>query len=521
MKSSILLLTIHLILLPLSLTGQEKKSKLADYNWEENRPRYTLTTDEENLPSFVLLNKTVSEYIFENNAFVQYSVDHMILRVNTDEAIVGANKISISMVNTIEVVNIKARAISKDGKRINLDKNNIKEIKEDENSSASKIFAIEGIEKGSEIEYFYVKKTLPSIYGFDVFQFSSPVKEAIFQLLSPEHLTFKFKCYNGYPMVKDSTFDGKNIYTAHLRNIPELKDEPSSNYRKNQIRMEYKLAVNKAKSMKEMYTWNDIAQSQYQELFTYSGKETKAIQKLFGDLKLKTTDFEPEKIKTIENFVKTNFIIQEIYKNDDNSLDKIIHNKFANKSGIIKLYIALFSQAKIENQLVLTSERDHIYFDDTFESWRFLNNYLFYFPGTDKYLSPEEPALRYPIIPHNLTYVNGLFLKIINIGGYESFIPSVKFIPPLDYKSSSHNIDAEIEFIKDMSELKLKLSCTFRGYYGAYTQPYYSLIPDDKKVKALEDMVKDMTKDTKFIKLYAENTDPNINLIEKTIYYLC
>lgn len=495
-------------------TGQTSTSDLVNYNWDENRSRYQLTKAEEESHSVVLLSKTITEYIFENEAFVQYTVDHFILRVNSADAIESSNKINISMLNTIEVVNIKARSISKNGTKINLDKNNIKEIKEDEENSASKIFAIEGVEIGSEIEYFYVKKTYPKQYGYDIFQYSSPVKEAYFQLITPSHLLFKFKGYNGYPIKTDTVINEKRFYTFQVKNIPELKNEGSSNYIKNQMRMEYKMAVNTAKSNKELYTWNDLAQNQHEYLFALSSKETKSVEKLFKELKISSGATSESKIKTIENYIKSNILIQDIYKNDDSSLDRVISNKFGNDKSITKLYIALFKQAGIENQLVITSERDKIPFDGNFESWRLLNNYLFYFPATEKYLSPEEQLYRYPLIPYSLTYTEGLFLKPVSIGGYESYIPSVKFIPAIDAHSSSHNIDANIEFVKDMEEIHLNLTCSFKGYFAVFTQPYYSQLAEDNRQKMLEDLVKDMTKDTKYIKLTAENTEPNLDLIE-------
>lgn len=510
----VFILTLPFIFFLQMLVAQESKSELVKYNWNENRPRYNLSKTDEEQPLIFLMSKTVDEYVFENNAFLVYSLEHYIIRVNNDEGIASANKIYISMYNTIDVVNIKARSISKEGKVINLDKNNIKEVKEDEEQSASKIFAIEGVEKGSEIEYFYVKKMYPSIYGNDIFQYSAPVKEAYFRLIAPDNLVFRFKSYNGYPTIKDSTADGKNIYTARKLDIPELKEETTSNLRRNQMRMEFKLAVNTSRSNKELYTWNEVAQTQYNQIATCNKKETKEVEKLYNSLNLATVSNVEDKIRKIENYLKTNFVLKEVFQDDYSMLDAIIRNKLANNSGIVKLYAALFKLAGIENQLVMTSERDRTIFDGSFESYRFLNNHLFYFPATNKFLSPEEIVYRYPLIPYNLTNTDALFFKTVKIGEFESFIPSVKFIPPFDYKTSCHEINVEIEFINNMSEIHQNLNQVLKGYFGAFTQPYYSRLPEDKKEKMLQDMMDDMSKDTRILSLTAENTDPNQNIIE-------
>jgi len=136
----------------LSINIYSQQANLLGYSWDENRKRIEISAEEEKMPKIILLTKSIIEYTFENEEFIQYTLYHLIVRVNSDDAIESSNKIYISMYNAIDVVNIKARSISKDGKIINLDKNNIKEIKNDENNHASRIFAIEGVEKGSEIE---------------------------------------------------------------------------------------------------------------------------------------------------------------------------------------------------------------------------------------------------------------------------------------------------------------------------------------------------------------------------------
>jgi hypothetical protein len=509
MKKTLILPILLLFAIVTSSNAQEKKATLPNYNWDENRTRYQLTAEEEQIPKIILLNKSIIEYVFENKDFVEYSLDHTITRVNSDDAIESSNKIYVSMYNTIDVVSIKARSISKEGKIVVLDKNNIKEVKNEDKNQSSKIFAIEGVEKGSEIEFFYVRKMVPSYYGQEIFQFSSPVKEAFFKLSIPSHLEYKFKGYNGAPAVKDTIIDETRIYTAQTLNVPELRNEEYGNYQKNRMRLEYKFAYNRAKSNKEINTWADIAQSQYSEIQAMTPKETKGTDKLFKNLKIDNNASAEEKIRTIENYIKTNILIKDQYDPEYYMLDKIIENKYGNKRGVNKLYMVLYQLANVKCQLVLTSERDDTPFDGSFESWRFMNNYLLYFPETDKFLSPEETIYRYPLIPYNLTFTDGLFMKEVKVGDFASYITSIRFIPPLSYNFSGQRIDAEVEFDSNMENASLKVTNTLKGYHAVSIQPYYSQIPDDKKQKVLEDIMNGITQDTKYTKLEAENTDPN------------
>ena len=56
----------------------------------------------------------------------------------------------------------KARVITPEGKIINLDKSKILTAEDEETGSTYKYYALEGITKGSFIEYMYVVKRSPS-----------------------------------------------------------------------------------------------------------------------------------------------------------------------------------------------------------------------------------------------------------------------------------------------------------------------------------------------------------------------
>lgn len=512
MRARVFLITL-LSLISLFVSAQSGSVK--DFNWSEKVEQFSLTADEEKLAKIYLLKKTVLEYVFEDNNFIMYSLNQYVIKVNSDDAIESSNKIYVPLSNTIDVVNIKARTILQNGKTIELDKNNIKEIPNDENSNGYKVFAIEGVEKGSVIEYFYIRKQYPLLYGSDWVQFTSPVKESFFQLSTPDHLAFKFKGYNGYPAVSDTTFDGRTIYTAHITNIPELKDEPFSNYQANKMKVEYKLAYNKGKSNKEIYTWADFAQSQFDVTNKLTSKESGAVKKLFKKIEMNENDNLETKVKKIENYVKSNIVIQDVYQDDYSSLDHIVKNKFANKNGITKLYTSLFTEAGINYQLVITSERNETRFDGAFESWRFLNNYLIYFPDLKSFISPEEPYLRYPLVPFNVTFTEGLFLKPVSVGELQTYVPVVKAIPALPYNLSAHITKAEVSFNSGLDLAHINITCEFTGYYASFFQPYYQMIPEEKRKEYLESIVKDYTKDTKFTSLTVENTDINIPTSEK------
>src|SRR5688500_13864701 len=102
------------------------------YQWEKERPRYKLSEKDRALSELILKQHTQYEYLFENNQFVMYSTIHRIIYVNNNEAVQKHNRIVIPMGNALELLDVKARAINKEGKAIYFDSSNLKELKDEE-----------------------------------------------------------------------------------------------------------------------------------------------------------------------------------------------------------------------------------------------------------------------------------------------------------------------------------------------------------------------------------------------------
>ncbi|MCZ6900297.1 MAG: DUF3857 domain-containing protein, partial [Bacteroidetes bacterium] len=198
-----LIVTVSLVM-PLFL--QAGDYKYHNYHWEENRALNALTPAEENEPAILMKYLQVHEYIYrENDVDLElYSTVHKIIRVNNDDGVQAHNKIFIPMSDVIEILAIQARSINKNGVSMELDQNNIKEITDDEGGSGYKIFAVEGVEVGGEIEYWYTRKLHPTYFGRNYFQFKIPSRKVDFELISPENLIFSTKGYSNFPEIIDT-----------------------------------------------------------------------------------------------------------------------------------------------------------------------------------------------------------------------------------------------------------------------------------------------------------------------------
>lgn len=486
-----------LLLATLALYASHAMAEKKPYEWEKDRKRYMLSADDQKLSEIIIKQHNQYDYVLEDNQFVMYSTVHRISWVNSSEAIQRNNRIYISMKSTIELVDLKARSISKDGKVVNFDKDNLKEIKEEGTGNAYRIFAVEGIEDGSEIEYFYTKKMYGAIYDRLFTQFNAPVKNSSFSLSCPNHLKFDFKSYNGFSEVKQN-MDNKEVneYSATMANIPALKEETYSFFDANRKRIEFKLAYNTARSQARLYTWEEAAKTFYKVISELSKDDEKAIGKFIKTLGDSPSQPLEARIKNVEQKIKTTVQVEPDFRSEELSvIEKIVKNKVASKEGINKLFFAVFTKMGIKCNPVITCSREDIKFDGDFDTWAYLDEYVLHFPETKGFLSPSNNATRYPLIPPYLTSQKGLFLEPISLSGISSALSSIEEIPAIDYTLNTDNLQIDVNFTADMSANVVNQKREFGGYNASFFAPYYDIMTNEQRVKMVEELTKQTAPD--------------------------
>lgn len=480
------------------------------YNWEEDRKPFMLSDAESTLPELKLKLHQQLDYKIEDNLFVMYSTVHSIIWVNSAEAIGRNNRIYISMNGALELVSLKARTITKEGKVLNFDQSNLKEIKDDEDGNSYKIFAIEGIELGSEIEYFYTRKVGGRIYERFFYQFEVPLKSGTLEVSVPKHLKFDFKSYKGLPNVNTRIADEEIVYTLEANNIPALKKEEFSYYNTNRQRVEMKLAYNTARSQARLYTWDEAAKNFYKTLSELEGSEEKQLNKFVSSLNDNKKDTQAKRVKNIEDKIKTSIQIAE-GSNDPNleSINGIIKYKVASARGITKLMFLTYQKLDIKVFPVISCSRDKIAFDGTFDTWGFLDEYFLYFPEIDSYLSPRHFETRMPIIPVDYTAQKALMLEVLQVGNIKSALATIQEIAPLDYKLNTDNLDIQVDFNEDLSENTILQSRIFGGINGTYFSPYYAIMTQEQKQKMVESLIKQTSADANILSWDAKVIEQN------------
>ena len=368
---------------------------------------------------------------------------------------------------------------------------------------------IEGIEKESIIEYFWVVEKAPSYSGNRITLQNKNEKHNVeFDLYAPNNLLFAFKSYNGLDsIVYDTIIEEKQHWSLNIDQIDKLEDEDYSAYHANKQYLIYKLDYNSVNGTNNIISYSNSSKN----IFNFLNKETskknkKAIAKILDDLDISVARDYSAKIRIIEDYIKNNIYVVDSYSEELGDLTTVLNKKIANQYGLLRLFIEMFNQQEIKHEIVITSNRFDLKFDENFESNNFLSEYLFYFPKVDEFISPEDLSSRlgYPDPETSESY--GLFIKKINVGDFVSGVGKIKYIKGVEYTKNFDNILVDVTFDKeDLTTTLLDIDRSSGGYYIKWLQPHMHLLKDKDEV--LDEQIKFIKKDIEVLSKTVYNDD--------------
>jgi len=480
-----------------SALGPEYKK----YHWDSIPKMHRLSADESKLGMVVIKDKRIIEAYFETpDNIVMYVTRHVIVRVNSDKAIEEKNTLYIPMGTGVSVLDLEARAITKEGKVTPLNPNNIKDVANYDNQGPVRILAIDGVEQGGEVEYLYTVKEPFMLFNTEYIRTNALIKDFEIDLYTPSNLVFDTKSYNGFPNMKlDTTVTVKRRIYLRANDVKGFDKEEFSAENGALMRLEYKFSYNTLSDAdKKLYTYSDFCQRLFDLLDKSSNKkDKKTAEKVVDTLNLSKLSDE-DKIRKIESMVKNTVATREDVDGEEyRSVPDIFKNHVADEIGVLKLYHLLYDAAGIKHEIVLTTSRFDRPFDGQFESWAYMQKYLIYFPTTSKYIAPTEILSRYGYPPGDWICQQGLFIHSVSLGEFNAGVGQVKDIACNDYKESMNDIFADTKFDLDAGTVNLHFKQTFAGYEAYEIQPVYSYLSDEEKKQLAENLFKATFPDAK------------------------
>ncbi|HTB51328.1 MAG TPA: DUF3857 domain-containing protein [Ferruginibacter sp.] len=441
-----------------------------------------------------------------------------LIKINDDKGAELYNKIYIPVnLNTEQVLSIKARTIQPTGQVVDLPADKIFDVVED--GTHYKKFALEGIEKGCEIEYMYSIKRKAIYFGVETFQSSyAPCQKAEFTLMAPQRLVFSVKGYNGFKVSSDSVVGDQRIVTATEKDIVTLDDEKYSNRTPNLLNVQYKLSYNLSVDKNvRLFTWNEMAKNVYSNYTTFSPKEIKAIDNFIKQMNLPKTATEEEKIVGLEEYIKTTIGDDDQGGEDADNIEKIVKNNVASNDGLTKIFIAVLERLGINYQIVFPSKKDDFPIDENFENYKLIDDMLFYFPNSGNFIEPGNKGLRYPFIDPAWAATTGLFLKGTTIGTFKTAIASFDSIGIQPYEKNAIDLEVRMKFSPAMDSMQLHTKQILLGYGATSYRPAFTFLSDDKKEEFKKEVVTSIAKSDNIQNVQVQNTAMTDNYKNKPL----
>ena len=472
---------ICLLLCIVSFTSFSQNFYHSGYAWEKNPKVYVPTEAEKKSDLVIVLQKKINEVSYDSDGqAVIYETIHNIYHVNSAKAIDGVNKGYMALSSILEEIDLKARCITPENKVIYFNKSSVKSVDNLEGAGAYKIFAIDGVDAGCDVEILYTNKKQFYSYAYYYIQPRSPIVTFETRLISPKNLVYESKAYNGLENFSTESSDtSKNHLVLIKKNIPAAEQEKYSADKANYMGLIYQLAYNTDRKKSKIFTWDIISREFYTSLYSLEKGEAKAVEKVLDKNKISKQATNAEKIKMLDSYFKTTYEISESYS--ELTFEKAIDTKKMGNTNGMKFYIGALKLMQIPFELIIAPERTDIKFDSKFPSYVFMKEFMFYFPETDKYVSPLSLYSRYGFPAPDMLSNEGLFIKEVNIGDISSSTAKTKTISITNYKDSYHNADVKATLDFDAKTAKMDVTQSLLGYNAYYIQPIYRYLTAEQK----------------------------------------
>lgn len=466
-------------------------------------------------PAVILKDRVIYEYEYEGRNPYLYKTIHKKVLLLNDRGVEHFNRVYIPTNNVVNIENVRIRSISPNGETVILDETNLKEVENLDNKGSYKIFAIEGVHVGSVIEMLYTLKKYANTNGRYVFQDKYPVISAQFELYAPQNLLFDVKPYNSKATVVDSMADGKLYQSIRFDTIAALRKEKYSAWKANLVRVDFSMIKNTSSENQSDKTWNRLARSLHEQYCTFSKKDLALCKRMYKRLQIKKLP-KTVQIKEIENYIKNSIEQKNIYGIEEvENISFILQYGFTNDVGMVKLYAAFFEVADIPYKLGFTSDRSDLKFDSRFPSYQFLNEPLFYFTDIDKYLMPTKQHVRLGDMLPAYSDNHSMFINQISVGKHKTILSEITFIDGNRMVDNYTKQQFSITFDSVMNSAFVDYTYKIRGYEARYIRPYYDLVDQETRDKAIANVLDLMGDDTELVDYEVLNSDHDIASVEE------
>jgi hypothetical protein len=442
------------------------------YDWNANPKVSELKDSELKESSIGIIEKKIIEFLPSGTNGIQYETTHTIVKVNDDRGIQKHNKVYIPMYGVKELKNIKARTISPQGKIRLLNENNIKEVQNVDEYGDFKIFAIEGVEKGSDIEVLYTIEKEAYPFGMERLQKDYPIHLTEFLLITGE-LSGKIKAYGTENNFSELLVNGRNAMKISIANLPAMVEEEYATPDANRVMVAFQCFGKGAKVTQDQL-WINVINNIASGLFPsqLSEQVTKEVEeKIIKGRKLSAY----QQAALLDDYIKSNFTVVKNNNTQLSDVAYILENRSASDFGILKVYAHFLTAMNINYEVVISANRFQQKFDPDFFNPQTIREFLIYLPNEQQFIAPDRIDYRIGEAPFYILGNEALFVN----KNLEFYFTEVTQADP-DFSRIVRNI--KIDFKEDMEAAVIEQHQEYYGHWASSNRAFvtYSSAEDRK-----------------------------------------
>ena len=434
------------------------------FKWSEERGLKSIDTNDLKEPAVILLDE--HKYIFSGVSETQH-VTHRIIRVNNDLGVEMFNKMYIPTNDENAITKLRVRCISPNGKIVNFDMSNLKRFDNLEGNGGYTVFAIEGIEIGGEIEYYY-KLKLP-FYTCNRFnlQSNSNKKSCKLELEIDSDFSFDISMENldqDYGLV-DSSNSNKEWVFMELDSLPKHSRKDAEVFKKRMNLCFRRFSENGYNY--ELFDRQKFCRRELGYFSTYRNFEVK--KKVYNsDLKKVLKQNLRKGIDQFTNNLHKNFSIKGKGESEKGGSQLTKKQFVAAASFLLKKMRIPHSIYAVGNRYVNSydSQRNLSYYD--------VDAFIIHFPDDNLLWDPsckycESYYVPYQYLNQELVFVG--HFKSLSI--YENFTYNyLKYVPTPGCDFSTRLTNINLSFNDDLTA-HYSFYQNIQGYYSTNLKSWY------------------------------------------------
>lgn len=329
-------------------------------------------------------------------------------------------------------------------------------------------------------------------------------------IILPSHLEFEIVEFNGMPKFQVDTLNKDyNRLFVSVENLPGLEDESESPYDAYLQKCYYKLKKNKANGKSNFYNYTDVSKIIYANIYgEISKKSDKELKAIIKESKNGSANLEAT-LRKMEYYLLSNFAIDEASYAEYMDLDFVFQNKITSKSGMVRMIAQMLKAMEVSHEIVLTADKTSFNFDQGFEGYNLLADYMIYIEELDMYWVPDLfSRLNFP--PGELTGTKGLFIKERKV---EDMYVAISKVKPIKFTESSKSVDiinTHVKFDETLTEPIVQLERIVSGYKASYPQFVISFMEDVIQKEVKEEFMLYLDENCTLTNLEFENDDSEL-----------